>query len=184
MGQPLLSRVQASNESWFRKLPSGARIRGVMHPVNPTQLPTSVFVLPRIALRCRLREPIEAGTLLRDRFQRVLLVGDHDLTLSALDPVSKVFALFQMTDELDWFRSVETQNPITKLTETLTSEPLGKIWVAIESFTRGDNDAGTRIPIDRLRMITNALLQTGDLVGTRTVKRTLVTLGVTVAEVE
>jgi hypothetical protein len=184
MTGPLLSRVQASNEAWFRKVDDAGRFRGVLHPVNPTQLPTSVFVLPRIALRVRLQEPVKSGELIRDRIQRVLLVGDHDVTLSASDPFSRVHALFQMTELVDWKRAVQTQNPITKQLETV-SEPeiLGPIWASIENFTRGDNDAGTRVTVDRLRAITAAPVVEGDYLYGRTVRRVQHTLGVYVSEI-
>lgn len=184
MTGPLLSRIQASNESWFRKEGNpGARFRGVMHPVNPTQLPTSVFVLPRIALRVRLDEPVKSGELIRDRFNRLFIVADHDLNLSANDLVSRVHALFQANQRVDWSRQVKTQDPITKQDVGLRTEDLGSIWVSIENFTRADNDAGTRVTIDRLRCVSAEPVQLNDLVFGRTVRRVQYTLGVYISEI-
>lgn len=182
--KPLLGRIQGSNESWFRKVETDARFRGVLHPVNPTALPTSVFILPRIALRVRLNEPVASGELVRDRLGRVLLVGDHDLTLSANDPISRVHALFQMTQRIEWKRAVQSVHPITKQVQTEGEpEDLGPIWASIENYTRADNDPGTRVTVDRLRCITAAPLQVGDFVFGRTVRRVQYTLGVYVSEI-
>lgn len=181
----LLGRVQAQNETWLYKLPTG-RVRGVVFPTSPTALPTSVFVLPRLGLRTRPAEPIKAGDLLRDPFRRTLLVGDHDGSLAGDARVSKLFALFQMTGQVSWQRrGQETKHPVTglKMAEGALVE-LGPIWVSIESYTHGNEDPGVRIPTDRLRCITHARLQLGDVVNGKTVKRINPALGVIIAEIE
>ena len=182
----LLARVQDQNETWLRKLPPvNTRFRGAIFPVSPSALPTSVFILPRRALRTRLREPVKARDLFHDPFRRVLLVGEHDATFSGDERISRVYSLFQMTRQVAWRRHLDTIDPVTKQPVSRNAfEPLGQIWVSIESYTRGDEDPGVRIITDRVRVITNVELQLGDQVGDRTVKRLNPTLGITVAEIE
>lgn len=182
----LLGRIQAQNESWLQKLPpKHTRFRGVLFPVSPTQLPTSVFVAPRIGMRCRPGEPVEPGDLCRDAAGRVMLVGYHDKSLCNSTPFSKVFALFQMTRRVSWSRRAETLDPVTRL-PVAKGNPveLGPIWISLESYTHGDEDPGVRIATDRLRVITAAELKLGDIVDQKTVRRVNYTLGVTVAEIQ
>lgn len=182
----LLGRVQAQNESWLVKLPpKNTRFRGVIFPTSPTALPTSVFVLPRLGLRTRPTEPVAPRDLFRDAWGRTLLVANHDASLDAGDRVSRLYALFQMTGQVSWKRAVTVTNPVTGLLGAPGApEELGPIWVSIESYTRGDNDAGLRVTTDRLRCITNARLKLGDLVNGQTVKRINPSLGITIAEIE
>lgn len=182
----LLGRIQAQNESWLQKLPPrNTRFRGVLFPVSPTQLPTSVFIAPRIGLRCRLHEPVAPGDLARDAAGRVLLVGYHDDTISGAQPFSKTFALFQMTQLVSWARRSETVDPVTQQPVALGAPAeLGPVWISLESYTHGDEDPGLRITTDRLRAITAAPLQLGDLIGDKTVRRINRTLGITVAEIQ
>lgn len=182
----LLSRLQAQNESWLQKLPPlHTRFRGVLFPVSPTQLPTSVFIAPRIGMRCRLREPVAPGDLCRDRHGRVLLVGYHDDTLSGNIPLSRTFALFQMTQLVSWSRRAETRDPVTQQPVAHAAPvEMGPIWISLESYTHGDEDPGVRIPTDRLRAVTASPLKTGDLIESKTVRRVNRTLGITIAEIE
>lgn len=182
----LLSRVQAQNETWFTALPpSTKRVRGVLQPTSPNALPTSVFILPRLSLRTRVAEPVRLRDLLRDPWGRIHLVGDHDATLSGDDPTSRLYALFQMTHRVSWMRREETLHPVTKQPQAISDpKEKGPIWASIESYTHTDEDPGLRITTDRLRCITNADLQLGDLVRGKTVKRINQALGVTVAEIE
>ncbi|QEE37925.1 MULTISPECIES: hypothetical protein [unclassified Methylobacterium] len=183
----LLSRIQAQNEVWLNKLPpSATRFRGVIFPVNPTALPTSVFILPRLGLRTRPREPVHAKDLFRDPAGRVMLVGNWELPLALDDVVSRCFVLFQMTGKVSWRRrSQAVKHPVTGLPQSEGPfEEVGPIWVSIESYTHGNEDPGARITTDRLRCITNAPLQYGDMVNGKTVKRLNPTLGVTIAEIE
>lgn len=182
----LLGRIQAQNEAWLRKLPpSQTRFRGVIHPVNPTALPTSVFILPRVALRTRPQEPVAARDLFRDPAGRIMLVADHDQVVDAGSVLSKVFALVQMTELVPWTRREEKIHPVTKQRQSDgPPRELGPIWVSIENYTRGDSDAGIRVTTDRLRCITAAKLQLGDVVRDAVVKRVNTALGVTVAEIE
>ncbi|MFD1352403.1 hypothetical protein ACFQ4I_07155 [Methylorubrum suomiense] len=181
----LLSRVQAQNEVWLRKMGKATRFRGVIFPVNPTALPTSVFVLPRLGLRTRPREPVVARDLFRDPARRVMLVGNWELPLAGDDVISKCFVLFQMTGKVSWTRREPTLHPVTRQpTATTEARELGPIWVSIESYTHGNEDPGVRVPTDRLRCITGAALQLGDVVNGKTVKRLIPSLGVTIAEIE
>lgn len=181
----LLSRVQAQNEVWLRKMGKATRFRGVIFPVNPTALPTSVFVLPRLGLRTRSKEPVAARDLFRDPARRVMLVGDWELPLAGDDVISRCFVLFQMTRQVSWQRREETRHPVTNLpVATGTPVEKGPIWVSIESYTRGDNDAGLRVVTDRLRCITGSPIAVGDVVDGKTVKRINPALGVYVAEIE
>ena len=182
----LLSRIQAQNEVWLQKLDKATRFRGVIFPVNPTALPTSVFVLPRLGLRTRPREPVRAKDLFRDPAGRIMLVGNWELPLALDDVVSRCFVLFQMTGQVSWQRrAAGGKHPVTGL--PMAAGELvehGPIWVSIESYTHGNNDPGVRVPTDRLRCITAAPLQLGDVVHGQTVKRINPTLGVTIAEIE
>lgn len=182
----LLSRVQAQNEVWLKKLDKATRFRGVIFPVNPTALPTSVFVLPRLGLRTRPREPVRARDLFRDPAGRIMLVGNWELPLALDDVVSRCFVLFQMTDQVSWQRRDSAQNdPVTGLPVAKGAlQERGPVWVSIESYTHGNEDPGVRIPTDRLRCITAARLQLGDVVAGKTVKRLNPSLGVTIAEIE
>lgn len=181
----LLSRIQAQNEVWLRKMGKATRFRGVIFPVNPTALPTSVFVLPRLGLRTRAREPVAARDLFRDPARRVMLVGDWELPLAGDDVISRCFVLFQMTRQVSWQRRAETLDPVTRqMVARGEMVEKGPIWVSIESYTRGDNDAGLRVVTDRLRCITGAPIQLGDVIDGKTVKRLNPALGVYVAEIE
>lgn len=182
----LLSRVQASNEVWLQKMGKATRFRGVIFPVNPTALPTSVFVLPRLGLRTRPQEPVAARDLFRDAGGRVMLVGNWELPLSGDAVLSRCYVLFQMTGKVSWQRrGGDRRDPVTGL---LTSKgefaERGPIWVSIESYTHGNEDPGLRVPTDRLRCITGAPIQIGDVINGKTVKRLNPTLGVSIAEIE
>jgi hypothetical protein len=184
----LLGRIQTDNEVWCRKLPpKNTRFRATMYPVSPTQLPTSVFVLPRIGIRTRPAEPIEAGELFRDAAGRVLLTGEHDITFGPISAGSKVLAAFQMTGQYELRRrSATTTNPTTGLPEQLdlpAADP-ERVWASIESFTRGDEDAGLRFTVDRLRIVTGTPLVEGDMIAGKTVRRILFTLGIYVGEIQ
>lgn len=181
----LLSRIQAQNEVWLRKMGKATRFRGVIFPVNPTALPTSVFVLPRLGLRTRSGEPVAARDLFRDPARRVMLVGNWELPLAGDDVLSRCYVLFQMTAEVSWQRREEKLDPVTRQ-KTAPGAPveMGPIWVSIESYTYGNEDPGLRVPTDRLRCITGARLMLGDIVNGKTVKRLNPGLGVTIAEIE
>lgn len=181
----LLGRVQAQNEVWLKKMGKATRFRGVIFPVNPTALPTSVFVLPRLGLRTRPREPVAARDLFRDPARRVMLVGNWELPLAGDDVISRCFVLFQMTGRVSWTRRATQLDPVTRQpTASAAPQELGPIWVSIESYTHGNEDPGVRVPTDRLRCITGAPLQLGDVVHGKTVKRLNPSLGVTIAEIE
>jgi hypothetical protein len=182
----LLSRLQAQNEIWLKKLGKATRFRGVIFPVNPTALPTSVFVLPRLGLRTRPREPVKARDLFQDPANRIMLVGNWELPLAHDDVVSRCFVLFQMTAEVSWQRRASaTMNPVTGLPQAAGAfVELGPIWVSIENYTHGNEDPGLRVPTDRLRLITGARVQLGDVVNGKTVKRLNPALGVSIAEIE
>lgn len=182
----LLARVQARNEVRLQKMGKATQFRGVIFPVNPTALPTSVFVLPRLGLRTRPREPVAARDLFRDPAGRVMLVGNWELPLAGDDVVSKCFVLFQMTGQVSWQRrGDDTPHPVTGLPQSKGQlVEAGPIWVSIESYTHGNEDPGLRIPTDRLRCITGARLVIGDVVNGKTVKRLIPSLGVTIAEIE
>ncbi len=180
----LLARTRV-DETWFQKVGKATRFRGSLFPINPTALPTSVFVAPRIGLRVKPGMPVAARDTFTDPAGRVLIAGNWDLPLSAGIGWSRCHVLFQATDLVTWKRRETKPDPVTR--QLISDGPpveKGPIWVSIESYTRGDEDPGLRITTDRLRIITGAPIRLGDIINDKTVKRLNHTLGVSIAEFE
>lgn len=185
MTSVLLARTRVEPETRFRKVDRPTEFFGSIFPINPTALPTSVFVLPRLGLRVRPGALVAARDTFRDPLDRVLLAGNWDLPLSAGIGWSRCHVLFQMTSQVSWQRRETKLDPVTR--QQISNGPpveLGPIWASVESYTRGDEDPGLRIPTDRLRLITGAPIRLNDIIDGKTVKRLNHTLGVSIAEFE
>lgn len=144
----------------------------------------TAFLNPRLLLRVRAKETILAGMIIVDPAGRKFLVGDHDATIDDGWSIARSHALFQMTDSVLWQRNGVGADPVTNLPTDTGPVTVGTIWCAIEHMGAMLADIGTRMFVEKRRVITGSPVKTHDLVDGTLVKRVTPIYGIYVAEIE
>lgn len=174
----VLGRVHKRYTDWFNT-ETGGSFRGVIQPLKEGSVSASTFSEARFMLHVEESEPITAGTVIFDRYQRVFLVGSHDHR-----PEGRAHKLFVMTDKVSWTRPVEETDAVTGLTKALTEQELGPIWCAIEVFGREEVDRAMHVGFDRSKVVTGKQIRLNDKIDGKLVRRLFYVFGVYIGEIQ
>lgn len=173
-----LQRVSKRFSTWFRT-DTGTEIRGIIMPQKEGSVSASTFAEARFMLHVETREPVQAGMVIFDQYDRPFLVGTHDERRE-----SKVFKLFVMTDHVSWTRAEPQIDIVTGLPKSDEEVEKGPIWCAIEVFGREEVDRALHVGFDRSKVITGAPIQQNDKINGRMVRRLFNTFGVWIGEIQ
>lgn len=176
---PSLSSVGRRFDDRFITV-DGMAFEGSLHPADEGALRLNSLINPRLLIRLPLESEAQSGMVMLDNAGRALLIADHDVT-----PNYRTHKLIQMTGRYEWKR--HSGGELDKLTQQPRGKrelALGQIWAAIEPMNSEQVDGVIGVKGEQVKVITDAPLVVGDLIGSYVIRRVNFTLGVCHAEAE
>lgn len=173
-----LQRTSKRFSDWL-KTQDGREFRGTIQPLKEGSVSASTFAEGRYMLHVAVNEPVTAGTVIFDRWNRPFLVGSHDIRRDA-----RSHKLFVMTDYVSWTRSVPQTDLVTGLKKSEQEVELGPIWCAIEIFGREEVDRAVHVGFDRSKVLTGSPIMLNDKIDGRMVRRLFNVFGVWSGEIQ
>lgn len=166
------------------QIEGGPTFLGVMTTPNFQEAPSIVFTLARRILQVPPGSPVQARHVILHPYGQRFLVGAPGAADWQQQTIYRVHRLFETTDQLSWSRMQIVNDILTGLPKGTTPADKGLIWCTVEPLRQEDIDRQVHIRQERLLCITNVMLQLGDRVGDREVKRVNPQLGLTFAELQ
>lgn len=158
---------------------SGRPFRGVMMPIQDSEVPSYDFSEPRTLMRVRADCPMGVGHVIMDDLDRRWLLATQDATRDWI-----TFKLFPLNAEVRWEREERRRDLLTNRPMAEGRICLEHLWVLREQGGRERTDGVIRVAEQTHRIITGAPLQLGDFIDNVQVKRVDSVLGVWLAEVQ
>lgn len=162
----------------FRKATGGSFKGQVFAPVD--YMPLDNFSTPRRMLRTGADADVDAGTVFLIGTRRYMLAyhSDHETPRLSM----KTWRLFEVDQDLSWQRYTAIEDLVTGLPRDTELTDLGTIYAALE-LPKTESDQ-LNVPRPKYRLVTNSVIQLGDLVDGKKVTQVWTQLGVWFAEIE
>lgn len=153
-------------------------VRGLLTETEQQSQPSYVFVQPRHVFRAPFPTALKAGMVIRSPSGDVYVVGDNGPSEQKEGTLWMSFRLFEASGQYVWSRRVKTTDPITKLDRDISEpEPIGTVWAVLEPLDREQMDREIRQNFEQRRVLTGAMILSGDLIDNRPVTKVDTQLG-------
>lgn len=161
------------------KTSAGSRFRGTIMPASDLEGSSFDFSSPRLILRVRSDALVGVRDMILSQTGERFLVAEH----YAAEAGWRSHRLFKAERQLTWRRPTKTIDPVTKLEKASGGTDMGLIWATTEIARRQFSDPGLKVPIERLSIVTNALVRANDTLDGMSVTRVNTELGLSILEI-